>query len=196
MLLLPCGILPFVTIAWTNLLWGLSRLENIFEIITFLFLLHLQRKVCLQVKFPNFRNSKSLPKFFDFQRLRAWLNPHSRGRLLSTYFPSDSSESEFTGKWVVIPAWTREERKQEVSFLKDRAFAIPGVCPASDSWSRLGAELVALTERHDFNRRPIVSQRVHSYIAADPGGLISGALLRERVFLSSLEVVLCFEGMQ
>lgn len=54
----------------------------------------------------------------------------------------------------------------------------------------------SLTEHHDFNRRPVLSQRVHSYIAADPGGLISGVLLRERVFLSSLEVVLCFEGIQ
>lgn len=39
-----------------------------------------------------------------------------------------------------------------------------------------------------------LQQEAHSSIAADPGGLISGALLRQRAFLSSLEGVLCFEG--
>lgn len=127
---------------------------------------------------------KIAAKFSDFQRLRAWLNPHSPGHVRAPpMFPPIPPSRNLQEKWVVIPAWTREERKQD-SFLKDGAFAIPGVRPASDSWSRLGAELVALTDRHGFNRRPLLLQRVHCYIAADPGGLFSGALLRERHFLA------------
>lgn len=100
MFLLPFGI--FITITWANLLWGLSRLENIFEIIAFLFLLHLQRKVWLQVKFPNFWNSKLLPKSSGFQRPRAWLNPHSPGSVSpSPTFPPIPPSRNLQEKWFL-----------------------------------------------------------------------------------------------